>query len=78
MLNSGLMDHFGASSCVMELELLTDSGQFVWVWDASDPVVARVAAGTVRRAAEGWHDGHELEDRARSVLCMVSRSSMVS
>jgi hypothetical protein len=55
MLNSALLTHYGASTGMVELELLTSSDRFVWTWDASDPAVARVAAGTVRRAVAGWH-----------------------
>lgn len=55
MLNSGLLAHYGAGTGIVELELLTNSGRFVWTWDASDPAVAAVAAGTVRRAAASWH-----------------------
>ena len=75
MLNSGLLTHLGASSGVVQLELLTDSDQFVWIWDASDPVVAGVAAGTVRRAAEGWHDDRswKTEPGPYCVWCPVRR-----
>ena len=56
MLNSGLLARYGASTGRVELELLTSSGRFVWTWDTSDPAVARVAAGTVRRAIADWHE----------------------
>jgi hypothetical protein len=56
MLNSGLLAHYGAGSGMVELELLTSSDRFVWTWDADDPAVARVAAGTVRRAVADWHE----------------------
>ena len=55
MLNSGLLARYGASSGLVELELITSSDRFVWTWDADDPAVARVAAGTVRRAVADWH-----------------------
>jgi hypothetical protein len=55
MLNAGLAASHGAASAIVELELLTPEGQFLWSWDASDPVVASVAAGDVRRAVENWH-----------------------
>ena len=47
----------------VELELLINSSSFVWTWDASDPAVARVAAGTVRRAAADWHEDKTWETR---------------
>ena len=50
MLNSGLLARYGANTGMVELELLTNSERFVWTWDADDPAVAQVAAGTVRRA----------------------------
>ena len=56
MLNSGLAGRHGATPGVVEMELLTGSERFLWTWDASDPAVARVAAGEVRRAVQGWHN----------------------
>lgn len=56
MLNSGLLARYGANTGRVELELLINSSSFVWIWDASDPAVAQVAAGTVRRAAADWHE----------------------
>jgi PD-(D/E)XK nuclease superfamily len=56
MLNSGLLARYGAGSGMVELELLTSSDRFVWTWDADDPAVALVAAGTVRRAVADWHE----------------------
>jgi hypothetical protein len=56
MLNSGLLAANGARTGAVELELLTDTEQFLWSWDASDPVLAAVAAGSVHRAVQGWHD----------------------
>jgi len=75
MLNSGLLAHFGASSGIVELELLTDSDQHVWTWDVSDPVAAGLAAGTVRRAATGWHDDKswKTEPGPYCVWCPVRR-----
>ena len=55
MLNSGLLARYGAHTGRMELELLTPSASSVWEWDTSDPAIAAVAAGTVRRAVAGWH-----------------------
>lgn len=56
MLNAGLARHHGASSAAVELELLTADGRFVWTWEADDPAVASVAAGTIGRAAADWHE----------------------
>jgi hypothetical protein len=56
MLKSGLLAAYGAQAGLVELELLTDADQFVWSWDVSDVAVARVAAGTIRRAVQGWHN----------------------
>ena len=61
MLNSGLLARYGARTGRMELELLTSSASFVWEWDTSDPAVAGVAAGTVRRAVAGWHQDESWE-----------------
>jgi len=55
MLNSGLLAAHHARTGAVELELLTDTERFLWSWDASDPVVAGVAAGTIRRAVQHWH-----------------------
>jgi hypothetical protein len=58
MLNAGLLRHYGAATGVVELELITKSESLVWRWDASSPVIARVAAGDVARAAADWHQDH--------------------
>ena len=55
MLNSGLLAQYGARAGAIEVELLTSTQHCVWSWDPSDPTVAAVAAGTIRRAVEGWH-----------------------
>jgi PD-(D/E)XK nuclease superfamily len=55
MLRHGLLAHYGVDAGVVELELLTPEGSNVWSWDVSDPMVAAVAAGDVRRAVEQWH-----------------------
>jgi PD-(D/E)XK nuclease superfamily len=56
MLNAGLIRHYGAASGTVEVELLTTAGRSVWTWDAGDPAVAAVAAGTVGRAIADWHE----------------------
>jgi PD-(D/E)XK nuclease superfamily len=56
MLNAGLVSHYGATSGIVEVELLTPDRHFVWTWDAGDPAVAGVAAGRIRRAAADWHE----------------------
>lgn len=56
MLNKGLLGHYGAASGAVELELITGSDRFVWSWEAGDPAVAGVAAGTVNRATADWHE----------------------
>jgi hypothetical protein len=55
LLNSGLLARYGATSGMVELELMTGSGRFLWTWNASDAAVARAAAGDVRRAVQDWH-----------------------
>ena len=75
MLNSGLLARYGASSGMVELELLTGSDRFVWTWDADDPAVARVAAGTVRRAVADWHEDKiwETQPGPHCAWCPVRR-----
>ena len=77
MLNAGLLARYGASSGMAELELLTSSDRFVWTWDADDPAVAGVAAGTVRRAVSRLARGQGVEDAARPALRVVSCSPLV-
>src|SRR5262249_21592172 len=56
MLNSGLLAAHHTRTGAVELELLTENERFLWSWDASDPAIADVAAGTIRRAAQDWHN----------------------
>lgn len=75
MLNSGLLAHHGARKGTVELELLTETEQFVWSWDVSDPVVARIATGVVGRAVDDWHTDSSWVTRPgpHCAWCPVSR-----
>jgi hypothetical protein len=75
MLTAGLADHHGASSAAVELELLTPDGQSVWAWEADDPAVASVTAGTVGRAVAGWHEDSTWDTRPgpQCAWCPVRR-----
>jgi hypothetical protein len=68
MLNSGLLEAYGAAAGTVELELLTSTEGFVWSWDATDPAVAGVAAGLVSRSVEAWHTDATWDTRP-SPLC---------
>jgi hypothetical protein len=68
MLNSGLLGAYGATAGTVELELLTSTEGFLWSWDAADPAVAGVAAGSVRRSVEAWHTDATWDTRP-SPLC---------
>ncbi|MFF2058968.1 PD-(D/E)XK nuclease family protein [Rhodococcus qingshengii] len=55
-MRSGLLERYGAQVGVVELEILSPSSQRVWRWETTHSILAAVAAGDIRRAAEEWHD----------------------
>jgi hypothetical protein len=53
-MESGLINHFGASRGEVQLEVLTPTGARIFTYSTDDKVLMRMARGRVRRLATKW------------------------